>query len=111
MPENSLSEIISRDESDLLSEWLRLEKQTSASRNLSEAQLTADARALLASIREATVNGAGTDIARPEWAQARSMLVELSKSRAAAGLNAKETASFVFSLKQALFARINKKFE
>jgi rsbT co-antagonist protein RsbR len=111
MAKNRLSEIISRDETELLSEWTRLQKEALAGRNLSETQLISDSRALLASIREATLDGAAPDVGAPQWAQARSVLADLSRARAIAGFNPRETATFVFSLKQPLFARINREFE
>jgi rsbT co-antagonist protein RsbR len=111
MPKNRLPEIISRYENDLLSEWVRLQKEALVGRNLPDAQLTADSRALLASIREATLNGAVPDARGPEWAQARSVLGELSRARAIAGFNPRETATFVFSLKQPLFSHINRELE
>ncbi len=111
MSKNGLSEIISRHESDLLSEWTRIQKEAFAGTNLSDAQLTAESRALLASIREATLNGAATDVRSPEWSQARSVLADLSRARANAGFSPKETATFVFSLKQPLFTHINRDFE
>jgi rsbT co-antagonist protein RsbR len=111
MPKNRLFEIIRRDETELLSEWTRVQKEALAGRNLSEAQLTVDSRALLGSIREATLNGGTPDVRSAEWAQARSVLAELSRARAIAGFSPRETAIFVFSLKQPLFARINREFE
>jgi len=111
MAKNRLSEIISRDETELLSEWTRVQKEALAGRNLSEAQLTADSRALLASIREATLNSATPDVRSPEWAPARAVLSDLSRARAIAGFNPRETATFVFSLKQPLFARIYRELE
>ena len=99
------------NEGELLSEWVRAQKEALSGRNLPDNQLTTDCRAVLASIREANVNGAVTDVGGPEWAQARSVLAELARGRAAAGFNPAETASFVFSLKQPLFARISAELE
>jgi rsbT co-antagonist protein RsbR len=110
MSKSRLPEIISRYESELLPEWVRLQKDALAGRNLSETQLTTESRALLANIRDAALTGS-TNIRGPEWSQVRSVLGDLSRDRANAGFNPRETATFVFSLKQPLFARISREYD
>ena len=101
----TLAEIADRHESELLEEWLRLQKESLTSRRdlVSEEELRTDSRRLLSVLREA----AGTeDIAKPVWARGRDLLSDLSRRRAVLGFTPSETAIFVFSLKQPLFERI-----
>ena len=46
----------------------------------------------------------------PEWSGVREMLANLSRSRGLQGFTPSETASFVFSLKKPLFARLRREF-
>jgi rsbT co-antagonist protein RsbR len=51
-----------------------------------------------------TIESAATaDIGRPEWAEARAFLEDLSRQRVLAGFSSDETATFIFSLKRPLF--------
>src|SRR5262249_6209808 len=49
---------------------------------------------------------AGIDIGSAGWSEVREMLTDLSRTRATRGFTPTETATFVFSLKQPLFARV-----
>ena len=51
-----------------------------------------------------------SDISGPDWAAVRDFLVDLSSRRAKDGYNPRETASFVFSLKQPLFTALRVEF-
>lgn len=73
-------------------------------------QLEDQARTFLDALRRALAVGNVTDFSRPEWAQVLEFLTNLSKRRAEDGFTPTETAMFVFSLKQPLFARIRKEF-
>jgi rsbT co-antagonist protein RsbR len=106
-----LPEIINHHESDLLKEWLRLQIQVLSGRNVSESQLNSESRILLSGIRDAVMRGSATDILGSEWSQVRAVLGDLSRQRALNGFSPSETATFVFSLKQPLFSRINSEYE
>ena len=46
----------------------------------------------------------------PEWSSMRDMLAEFSRQRVVQGFSPSETATFVFSFKQPLFARIGAEY-
>jgi rsbT co-antagonist protein RsbR len=106
--EARLSEIVARHESELLSEWLRLQNEFFAARRdrVSEPQLRANSQNFLRALTEALSQNAGLDLAKPEWSNMRDLLSEVSRQRAVQGFSPQETATFVFSFKQPLFARI-----
>ncbi len=108
MSDNTIATIIEHHESELLNEWMRLQKESLQSRRdlIPDAELRNDSRNLLSLLREAAASGADHDISRAGWAKARDLLGELSRRRAILGFTPSETATFVFSLKQPLFDRI-----
>jgi rsbT co-antagonist protein RsbR len=108
VPKSHLPEIIARQEEELLSEWMRRQTEFFASRRdrVSEAQLRANSQDFLRILTDALSQGAGRDFARPEWSSLRELLGEISRQRASQGFSPTETATFVFSLKQPLFARL-----
>lgn len=103
-----LPEIIARHEKDLLSEWMRLQRGSLALRpdSLSERQLETNSQDFVRTLTEALSREAGSDLSRPEWSGMRDLLDELSRQRATDGFTPSETATFVFSFKQPLLARI-----
>jgi rsbT co-antagonist protein RsbR len=64
----------------------------------------------LALLRAPPQSGHFDDITGREWDEARRMLEDLSRSRARLGLSPSQTAMFVFSLKEPLFARIRREY-
>jgi len=103
-----LPEIIANHEQDLLDQWIK-EQTSSATRRpdlLSEADLREQSRALLNGIRNAIQRGRLDDITGSEWQTVRDVLNEVSRAQAQMGFSPSEMATFVFSLKQPLFARL-----
>jgi len=103
-----LPEIIAKHEQDLLDQWIK-EQTSSATRRpdlLSEADLREQSRALLNGIRNAIQRGRLDDITGSEWQTVRDVLNEVSRAQAQMGFSPSEMATFVFSLKQPLFARL-----
>jgi rsbT co-antagonist protein RsbR len=76
---------------------------------LTEEDLREKSRAFLRGFSEAAQSGNLTDIDAPEWGKVRDVLAEVSRSGAREGLSPAQTATFVFSIKQPLFARITAK--
>ena len=103
-----LPEIIAKHEQDLLDQWIK-EQTSSATRRpdlLSEADLREQSRTLLNGIRNAIQRGRLDDITGSEWQTVRDVLNEVSRAQAQMGFSPSEMATFVFSLKQPLFARL-----
>jgi rsbT co-antagonist protein RsbR len=95
---------------ELLDGWLEAQKRSGVLRSgqISEAELVESSRKLLAALREGAIAGPVDDIAAPAWEPVRSVLAEVSSSRAALGLTPSETATFVLSIKETLFSLLRK---
>jgi rsbT co-antagonist protein RsbR len=109
--ETNVSELLSRHESDILSEWMRTQlADRRRSHLLDERELRQQSGEFLRLLRSAVEHGGMDDITGREWDDARRMLEDLSRSRARLGLTPLQTATFVFSLKEPLFTRIRREF-
>ena len=111
-PASRLVEMVSRYEQDLLSEWVQ-EQHAAATRRpelLADVDLHRDSRELLALLHRALSDGGTEDIETIAWEPLRDYLSDLSRSRAEAGFSPSETATFVFSLKRPLFARLAQEY-
>jgi rsbT co-antagonist protein RsbR len=107
-----LFEIIQRHENDLLVDWLRLQNQTLAARRdrIPESQLRANSQDFVMGLREALSSSDSPDTTKPQWLKLRDLLAENSKQRAALGFSPSETATFVFSFKNALFTQLRQEY-
>lgn len=103
-PRDAVSRLLSGHEAEILAEWQQRLKESGVVRagRLKEGELAGECATLLRQLREAFAAGA-SDVDAPEFGAVREMLMELSRSRAVLGYSARETALFVFSLKQPLF--------
>lgn len=72
---------------------------------IKEAELDTQCRTFLLAFGRALASGA-TKVSDKGFEQVRSMLADLSRSRAAQGFSPTETATFVFSLKEPLFEQL-----
>jgi rsbT co-antagonist protein RsbR len=109
---HNLFEIVQRHENDLLAEWLRLQNQNLAARRdrISESQLRANSQDFVMGLREALSATHSSNTAGIEWAKLREVLTEVSKQRASLGFSPTETATFVFSFKEALFNKLRQEY-
>ena len=100
-----LATILERHEKDVLNEWVEQQLAAVTRRRdlVNDQELREDSRRFLAIFRQAAQNESGADA---DWGEARAFLEDLSRTRARQGFSPSETASFVFSLKQPLFARL-----
>ena len=104
---NLLNDVLATDEDGILQKWIanQVESPSFRSDRISRTELTEHSRRFLALVRQAAASGS-TDIESPAWANARQLLEELSVSRAQQGFSPRETATFVFSLKDSLFEAV-----
>jgi rsbT co-antagonist protein RsbR len=110
-PERStrIPEILRKHESEILSDWVREQSESIARRRdlISDQELKTQSKEFLGLLAEAVRNGGLEDVSRGrEWTAVREMLAGISRSRSIQGFTPSETATFVFSLKPALFRRI-----
>ena len=109
---NVLTEILQSQESDLLAEWLQDQRAGTGRPGLiSDRELEGQSREFLGLLRTAMIRGNNSlEVHQSaEWAPVRELLGAISRSRGQQGFSPSETATFVFSLKPALFARIRER--
>ncbi|MDQ3349312.1 MAG: RsbRD N-terminal domain-containing protein [Acidobacteriota bacterium] len=104
---NPLNDILGRDESILLQQWVDGQVNAPGFRSdrTSRQEVTDQSRRFLSLLGDAAKSGE-TDIEAPAWVGAREMLADLSSARAQQGFSSSETATFIFSLKQPLSDRL-----
>jgi rsbT co-antagonist protein RsbR len=106
-----ISQIIQEHEADIGAAWVeQLEALTVRSNVVSREQLRRHCQQFLSAFSTATRAGELQNIEHRSWDDVRDLLAEISSSRAKNGSTPSETATFVFSLKQPLFVRLNAGF-
>jgi rsbT co-antagonist protein RsbR len=104
----TLRNVISRDQKELLAAWLHNQLATATLRSdlMREGELREQSREFLNLVKGAIDSGDFTSIESANWSPVRDFLTGVSRSRAQQGFSPSETATFVFSLKQPLFERV-----
>ena len=102
-----MARIAGTDTEALLARWrdLIVAAGGTGSGRLKDGELQRQCRDFLAALMEGLRSGA-SQITEPGFAPARELLDDISKSRAVLGFSPRETATFVFSLKEPLFERL-----
>lgn len=104
---SDLADIISRNEEQIRTEWIRDMRQSVQRGDLiSKTELDEQCVALLNAVVAGVRSTGSTDVMTPGWAPARELLEEVSASRARQGFSPTEVATFVLSLKQPIFTAI-----
>lgn len=107
MSKSKIPEILRTHETALLDDWTREQgKIRDLSSRMSDTDVRAQSKRFLQILQEAASRGDATDIDSDSYNDIRRFLEEVSASRAALGFSPSETATFVFSFKQPLFAQI-----
>ena len=98
-----LSDVVSRHEDAILSEWIQHQLSADTLRRdlMKEDVLRSESKRFLGLFRRGLQSNG--DPRGHEWQEASDLLSEVSASRARLGFTPSETATFVFSLKQPLF--------
>jgi rsbT co-antagonist protein RsbR len=106
-----ISQLIQDHQADIGAEWIaQIDALTVRSNAVSKEQLRSHCQQFLAAFAAATRAGELDNIEHRSWDDVRDLLAEISSSRAKGGSSPGETATFVFSLKQPLFARMRDGF-
>jgi rsbT co-antagonist protein RsbR len=105
---NLLVEIFERHEKDLLNVWMDLQLRSATSRRdlINDSELREQSAQFLRLVREATGRVGTESLDNAAWAPVRELLASISSSRARLGFTPSETATFVLSLKEPVFARL-----
>lgn len=102
-----ISVVIQEHEQQILEAWIGHLGSLSFRKDAAAAeQLRRHCAQLLALLPEATQTGGTDNIEGRAWDEVRDLLAEISSQRAKQGSTPSETATFVFSLKQSLFAAL-----
>jgi rsbT co-antagonist protein RsbR len=106
-----LARLLQKHEKTLLTEWIKeqLAAVTLRSDLMKESELREQSKQFL-NLFQTTVLRGGEDVTGADWAEVRELLAAFSKSRALQGFSPSETATFVFSLKQPVFALLRQEF-
>jgi rsbT co-antagonist protein RsbR len=107
----SLADILRRHTNDVLAQWVRQQEQDLSLRNnlLKTGELEQQSRELLKAMVQALETGGGGDVTTSEaWAGVRDIVGSISRARARQGFTPTETATFIFSLKQPVFATLQR---
>jgi rsbT co-antagonist protein RsbR len=104
--QSTLPSLISRQEKEILDEWVKLQLSSDTHRNdlATEKDVRTESQRFLEATRKAIATG--MDVRTSEWEDVRKLVTELSQSRARQGFSPTETATFILSLKQPLFSRL-----
>ncbi|WP_313172667.1 STAS domain-containing protein [Massilia oculi] len=106
-----ISQTILDQEAAIGAEWLsQLEALSVRSNAAAREQLRSHCNQFLKAFAAATRSGELENIDHRAWDEVRDLLGEISSTRAKSGSTPSETATFVFSLKQPLFARLREAF-
>ena len=102
---NELADIISQNEDQIRTEWLRdMGKSLQRSDLMSKTELEEQSRSVLNAVVAGVKTGGTTDLSGKGWNTARELLQEISASRARQGFSPAEVAMFILSLKHPVFA-------
>ena len=107
----TLRKIIAQSQKELLAEWVQTQLSATTLRSdlMKESELRDQSREFLA-LLQAAVESGNTQTDGASWAPVRDFLARVSRSRAMQGFSPAETATFVLSIKQPLFARLRAEF-
>jgi rsbT co-antagonist protein RsbR len=105
-----LGEILAKDESVLIEDWLKqMSGSTRRSDLIKESELRSQCALFLKLLRQGTESGS-VDIETSSWEPMRDLMGEISRSRAQQGFTPTETATFILSFKKPLFTRLRAQF-
>ena len=106
----TLRAVLGESQKELLAEWIQAQLAASTLRAdlMKENELREQSRELLALLQPAVESGDLESLGGPEWTSVREFLTRVSRSRVQQGFTASATATFIFSLKEPLFARLRK---
>ncbi len=106
MPASALAEILKKYEGELLEEWISAQRAAGIRSDLVDLDtVMSNSRELLGLLAKAVTEGNQDIYSRP-WEPVRAMIERLSRVQSRQGFTPSETATFVFSLKEPLFAKL-----
>src|SRR5215212_1227975 len=104
----ALRDVIGKYQNEILADWVRAQSLAVRRELISEDDLRQECHKFLSVLRSSLQNGGAADLESPDWVAMRELLASISRSRALQGFSPTETAVFVLSLKEPLFARMRR---
>ncbi len=107
-----IADVLKKHEADLVAEWMKALREGGSGKDLriSDLELGKQTTEFVSLLQQAVQTGNVADTSTPAWKAIAAFLDEVSRSRVLQGFTSDETARFVFSFKQPLFARIRAEF-
>jgi rsbT co-antagonist protein RsbR len=103
---SALGNLITKHEAKLLPSWIdgQIAAGSLRSGQLKEDELRDQSKRFLRELVQALKSGELDDIGSPDWSATRELLAEFTRTRAIQGFTPSQTATFIFSLKEPVFA-------
>ena len=104
------AELMQKQEGEILQDWVQAQMTAATARPdlMQKAELEDQSRTMLQAIKHALASGHSSDLKGAAWEGVRDVLASISQSRARQGFSPSETATFVFSIKEPIFARLQR---
>jgi rsbT co-antagonist protein RsbR len=104
------AELIQKHEGEILQDWVQAQMIAVTARPdlMQKAELEDQSRAMLQSLNHALASGDTADIKGSAWQGVRDSLATISQLRTRQGFSPSDTATFVFSIKEPIFARLQR---
>jgi rsbT co-antagonist protein RsbR len=111
---NRIIQVLQSSQVQLLADWVKALRSSTASRTssvISDPELQAQCQEFIALLGAAIAGGNLDDLDAPAWKPVKEFLAGVSRSRGRQGFSPSETATFVFSFKEPLFAHLRRAFD
>jgi rsbT co-antagonist protein RsbR len=108
-----IQDIVKKFTQEIVGEWIEEQLKAGGRQKmlLKEEELRAQCKEFLALLSEALQSDAAVDLQNAAWSPVRDFLAAISRSRGTQGFTPSETATFIFSLKRPLFARLRREIK
>jgi rsbT co-antagonist protein RsbR len=108
--QSRLADVLKRYNSEILDEWTQAQaaELSASSHGLQERQIREESTEFLSALQDALDNSDGRHISSPEFSRVRESLQTICTARLNQGFTPSEVATFIFSLKHPLFARLRR---
>jgi rsbT co-antagonist protein RsbR len=103
-----VAHVLKEHEASILADWQKELQSSSLRRNdrMKDSELKEQTSEFLRLLRDAAGSDGAKDVESPSWSGVRDFLDGISRSHAVQGFSPTDTATFVFSVKRPLFAKL-----
>ena len=111
---NRIIQVLQSSQVQLLADWIKALRATATSQvaaMISDAELQAQCQEFISLLSAAVAGGNFDNLVEEPWRPVKEFLAGVSRSRSRQGFSPSETAMFVFSFKEPLFANLRRAFD